>query len=110
MSILSVKVIPKSGRSELKFEGELLKVWLRSTPEDGKANDELVRMLAKRLDIYRAQITIIRGKSTRNKAVDIAGISVEEMKKTLANDKLDKYRWRCPNCNYSKNITKKYHI
>jgi hypothetical protein len=84
MSIVSIKVIPKSGRSELKFEGELLKIWLKSAPEDGKANDELVRILAKKFDISRAHIKIIRGKSTRNKTVDITGISVEEMKKTLA--------------------------
>lgn len=84
MSILSVKVIPKSGRTELKFEGELLKVWLKSAPEDGKANEELVRILAKKLDISRAHVEILHGKSTRNKTVDITGISVEEMKKTLA--------------------------
>ncbi|MFA5854410.1 MAG: DUF167 domain-containing protein [Patescibacteria group bacterium] len=84
MSILSVKVIPKSGRTELKFEGELLKVWLKSAPEDGKANDELVRILAKKLDISRAHVEILHGKSTRNKTVDITGISMEEMKKTLA--------------------------
>jgi uncharacterized protein (TIGR00251 family) len=84
MSILSVKVIPKSGRSELKFEGEVLKAWLKSAPEAGEANDELVRILAKKFDIARLQIAIVRGKSTRNKTVDITGISLEEMKKTLA--------------------------
>ncbi|WKZ28722.1 MAG: DUF167 domain-containing protein [Patescibacteria group bacterium] len=84
MSFLSVKVIPKSGRSELKFEGNLLKVWIKSAPEDGKANDELIRTLAKIFDLPRARIKIVKGKSTKNKLVDIEGISIEEMKKTLA--------------------------
>lgn len=84
MSLVSIKVIPKSGRSELKFEGNLLKVWLKAAPEDGKANDELVRTLAKRFDLARSGIEIVRGKSTKNKTVDITGITVEEMKKTLS--------------------------
>lgn len=84
MSLVAIKVIPKSGRSELKFEGDVLKVWLKSAPEDGRANVELVRILAKYLDIPRAHIEIFRGKSSRNKAVNISGITLEEMKKTLA--------------------------
>ncbi len=84
MSLISIKVIPKSGRSELKFEGNVLKVWLKSAPEDGKANDELVRILAKTFALARSETKIVRGKSTKNKTVDITGITVEEMKKTLA--------------------------
>jgi len=83
MSRLSVKVIPKSGRSVLKFEGNLLKVWLKAAPEDGKANDELVRTLADKLGISRSEIEVVRGFSSKNKLVDISGISVEEIKKTV---------------------------
>jgi len=83
MSRLQVKVIPKSGRSALKFEGNLLKVWLKAAPEDGKANDELVRILADKLGIARSEIEMIRGFSSKNKLVDISGISVEEIKKTV---------------------------
>ena len=84
MSVVTVKVIPKSGRLQLKFEGDTLKVWLKSAPEDGKANAELVRILAKKFKIHRTDIQIVRGLSSRNKNVDITGISLEEMKKTLA--------------------------
>ena len=83
MTSVSVKVIPKSGRSELKFDGDTLKVWLKSAPEDGKATEELIRILAKKFDISRVGIEIARGKSSRNKVVHISGISVEEMKKAL---------------------------
>ena len=83
MSVVTVKVIPKSGRLQLKFDGDTLKVWLKSAPEDGKANAELVRILAKKFKIPRTDIQIVRGLSSRNKNVDITGISLEEMKKTL---------------------------
>lgn len=84
MSVIAVKVIPKSGRVQLKFDGDTLKVWLTVAPEDGKANAELVRILAKKLDVPRAQILIRSGLSSRNKNVDISGITLGEMKKTLA--------------------------
>lgn len=83
MSRIEVRVIPKSGRSELKMEGKTLKVWLKSAPEDGKANDELVRRLADVLNLRRTDIRIVRGSSSRNKLVDISGISVEEIEKIL---------------------------
>lgn len=83
MSRLSIKVIPKSGRSELKFEGNSLKVWLKSAPADGKANEELVRTLADKLGILRSEIEILRGFSSKNKIVDILGLTLEEIKKTV---------------------------
>jgi uncharacterized protein YggU (UPF0235/DUF167 family) len=80
---ISVKVIPKSRRSELKFEGNTLKVWLKSAPEDGKANEELVRTLADKLEISLSEIKLTRRVSSRNKTVDISGITLEEIKKAV---------------------------
>lgn len=84
MSRLNVKVIPKSGRSELKTVGKSLKLWLKATPEDGKANAELVRMLADFFDIPRSSIKIVSGLSSRNKVVDILGMSAEQIEKILS--------------------------
>jgi uncharacterized protein (TIGR00251 family) len=83
MTRIAVKVIPKSGRSELKMVGNSLKAWLKSAPEDGKANDELVRTLADKLAIKKSDVEIISGFSSRNKNVDISGISVDDIKKIL---------------------------
>ena len=83
MSLVSVKVIPKSGRSELKIVGKTLRVWLKSAPEDGKANAELVRILADKLKLRKSDIEIIRGLSSRNKVVDIVGVSVADIEKIL---------------------------
>ena len=83
MTVVQVKVIPKSGRSSVKIEGKTLKVWLKSAPEDGKANDELVRTLADKYDVPLSRIHILRGKSSKNKLVDIVGVSGEEIEKIL---------------------------
>lgn len=83
MSKIKVKVIPKSKHKALKYEDDTLKIWLSSAPEGGKANAELVRILAKLLEIPKSSITIIKGLSTRNKIVDIEGISNQDIKKIV---------------------------
>jgi hypothetical protein len=83
MSRLVIKVIPKSGRSELKKVGNSIKAWLTSAPEDGRANDELVRMLADKFDVSRSEISLVKGRTSRNKTVDIVGVSGDEIEKIL---------------------------
>lgn len=83
MSRVPIKVIPKSGRSELKKVGNSLKAWLKSTPSDGQANEELVRILADKLDIRKSDVKIVSGFSSRNKVVDISGISASDIEKIL---------------------------
>lgn len=80
---IRVSVIPKSCRSELKFDGKNLKVWLKSAPTDGKANKELVRTLADKLNIRKSDIEIRSGFSSRNKVVDILGVTPEIIEKSL---------------------------
>ena len=81
MTRIQIKVIPKSSRQDLKMEGKTLKVWLHAPPEKGKANQELVLILAKKLHIPKSSIQIIKGESTKNKLVDIEGITLEEIQK-----------------------------
>jgi uncharacterized protein (TIGR00251 family) len=46
-------------------------VHLKSLPVDGKANKELIEILAKRFDVSKSQIRIKSGLSSRNKLVEI---------------------------------------
>jgi uncharacterized protein YggU (UPF0235/DUF167 family) len=61
----------------------VIKVWLHSAPTDGRANDELVLILAKKLEIAKSHVKIIRGFSSRTKTVDILGLSISEIEKRL---------------------------
>ena len=70
---LRVKVIPRSSRSEIS--GQLadgtLKVKLAAVPEKGKANEELVELLAKTYGVARSAIEIVSGHSSPLKLVRI---------------------------------------
>lgn len=44
---------------------------LKSAPVDGKANDELIKLLAEKFDVAKANIRIKSGLSSRQKVVEI---------------------------------------
>lgn len=67
-----IKVKPNSKQQiiEEALDGSLT-VHLNSPPVDGKANKELIEILAKRFDVSKSQIRIKSGLSSRNKLVEI---------------------------------------
>ncbi|MBI5913365.1 DUF167 domain-containing protein [Candidatus Azambacteria bacterium] len=67
-----IHVKPKSStaRVEQKNEKELT-VWVREVPEDGKANDAVVRAVAEHFDVAPSRVKILRGASGRKKVVEI---------------------------------------
>ena len=81
---ITVKVIPRSSRSEIvgAFDGTV-KVKLTSPPVDGAANAELLSLLAKRLGVARSSVEITGGLSSRTKHVRIAGLTEEEVYEML---------------------------
>ncbi len=76
-----MKVSPRSSRPGVQgVEGEYLKVKLKSPPVEGKANSELVEVLAKALGISKTQMEIVKGFKGRIKEVMVSGLEPEELK------------------------------
>lgn len=70
--IIEVKVIPSTGKSGACLDASnKLKIYLKSPPEDGKANKELIKYLAHALNAPQASITIIAGTTGRRKKIKI---------------------------------------
>lgn len=67
-----VKVKPNSKRQSIEesTDGQLT-VHLKSPPVDGKANKELIELLADKYHVPKSQIRIKLGLSSRNKLVEI---------------------------------------
>lgn len=72
--IFSVRVIPRSSRSEIvgEYDGAL-KVKLNSPPVDGAANAELIKLLAKEFGVSWSQVEILSGNTSKQKQVKISG-------------------------------------
>lgn len=72
MMILRVKVKPNSQRQAVHtLEDGSLVVDLKSPPTDGKANAELIKLLAREFQVLRGQIQIKAGHSSRQKLIQI---------------------------------------
>lgn len=68
----TIKVRPNFKRQKITEEGDgSLIIHLKSPPVDGKANEELIKLLAKKFDVPKSRITIKLGSSSRQKVVEI---------------------------------------
>lgn len=79
-----MRIVPRAAKDEICGElGQSLKIRLRAPPVEGRANESLRKLLAEKLGVSRAQITILSGIVTRTKRVRIDGTSVSHVKKAL---------------------------
>lgn len=76
---LTVRVIPRSSRNAIAWEQGLLKARLTAPPVEGAANDALITLLAQRLGLPRRSINIVYGAASRQKVVEIAGLTEAEV-------------------------------
>jgi uncharacterized protein (TIGR00251 family) len=74
-----VRVTPKASRTAIAGVvamadgGHALKVTVTVVPEDGKANDAVIRLLAKAWKLPKSAITLLVGATDRNKLLHVAG-------------------------------------
>ena len=70
--IFELKVTPSAGRQGWQVDKSgILKCFLKSAPENGKANQELIKLLAKALRLPLNAIIILTGETNRKKRVKI---------------------------------------
>ena len=73
-----IRVVPRASRSEIAgIQDDALKVRITAPPVEGRANEECIRLLAEKLGVKKAQVTIIAGHSSRAKTVAVTGIGIE---------------------------------
>tara|TARA_R110002124_G_scaffold52032_2_gene150090 strand:- start:10374 stop:10649 length:276 start_codon:yes stop_codon:yes gene_type:complete len=74
---LSVKVTPKASQNRVKIEYNpdgsinLIRVYVTTAPEDGKANKEVIKLLSKELGIPKSRLEITHGLKIRDKVISI---------------------------------------
>lgn len=76
-TIIALHVTPKSARNEIigwirdASGGEMLKLRLNATPEDGKANAALLKFLAGEWKVAASSLTLVSGASSRHKRLNL---------------------------------------
>jgi len=82
--LLPLLVTPGASRARILGEHDgRLKVAVTAAPERGKANQAVVRLLAKELGVKRSQVAIVSGETSRLKTVAVEGLSEAELAERL---------------------------
>lgn len=82
--MLPVRAQPGARKNGLAGErGGALKLSVTAPPEDGRANDALVELLAEILHMKRSHIELLSGATSRDKRFLIRGIRAEELHRRI---------------------------
>ena len=86
--VISVKVVPSSGKSAWQQDKNgQLKCFLKSAPEKGAANKELIKTLSKLLKVPQQDIEIVSGLIDRRKNIKIhTALTLEEFLQKIGVD------------------------
>jgi hypothetical protein len=84
--LLNVVVTPGASRTKLLDPDPwrpALRIAVAAPADRGKANDELLRFLARALGVPRSAVAIARGATSRSKTVAIAGLPEDAVRARL---------------------------
>ncbi len=81
----TVRIVTRTSRSEVSGiqEDGIIKVRLKGSPDDGSANEELLDLLAKVLEVERGKIEIVAGLNARDKLISVEGITTDYLEEKI---------------------------
>ena len=74
---IHIKLTPKASSARVgdirpDADGtDVLAVYVTAAPEDGKANEAMIRLLASHFDVAPSSVVIVRGHTSRHKLIEI---------------------------------------
>lgn len=81
---LRLRVAPGARRSRVVGRhGDAWKVRVTAPPERGRANEEVVELLARSLDVARPDVRVVAGVTSRDKVVELSGLTLDEVERRL---------------------------
>jgi uncharacterized protein (TIGR00251 family) len=82
---LRLRVAPGAARAAVVGRhGDAWKVRVAAAPERGRANEAVLALLADTLAVPRASVTLVSGAGSRNKIVELTGLTPDEIERRLA--------------------------
>jgi uncharacterized protein (TIGR00251 family) len=81
---LRLRVAPGAARPAIVGRyGDAWKIRVAARPDRGRANDAVVALLAETLGVARATVHLVAGRSSRDKVVELSGISQQDVNRRL---------------------------
>jgi len=81
---IAVRCQPRARANEIVGERDgVVVVRVSAPPLDGRANDAVCRLIAKRAGVGVRSVTVVRGSSAREKVVRVHGVSLPALRAAL---------------------------
>ncbi len=71
---IEVKVIANASKNTVKKEADILKIYVTAQREKGKANKQVIKLLAQYFAVNKSSIEIIKGERSGKKTILIENI------------------------------------
>ena len=69
---ISVKVKPNAKQEKIEKTGERdFLVWVKEKPQEGKANQAVIRVLAKYFGVPKSEVILLKGQTSREKVFEV---------------------------------------
>ena len=82
--VFKVHLSPRASKDGIDgCHGDALKIKVKAPPVEGKANEALIKFLAKLLGVPQNHLDLIHGRSGRTKTLRVEGLNPEEVVKRL---------------------------
>ena len=80
-----VRVAPNAKKAGIGgIHDGALKMAVTQVPENGKANQAVVRAISKQLGVSKSEVAIVAGQTSRFKTIEVTGVSADDVMKRLA--------------------------
>jgi uncharacterized protein YggU (UPF0235/DUF167 family) len=84
---LAIRVQPRARRTEVAGErAGAVVVRVAAPPVDGKANAAVCALVADRAGIPRSAVTVLRGAGSRDKVLEVHGVDLASLRRSLGLD------------------------
>jgi uncharacterized protein YggU (UPF0235/DUF167 family) len=81
---IRVRLTPRAAREQIAAgDGGSYLVRVIAPPVDGRANEALCRLIARRAGIAPSRVTLVRGAKSREKVVSVEGIDAATLRERL---------------------------
>ncbi len=82
---INLRVIPRARRDAIEgFLDGVLRVRVTAAPQDGNANQAVVKLLAKQLGLPRSSVLLAGGAKSRDKVIEISGLDLAAIRERLS--------------------------
>jgi uncharacterized protein len=83
MATVTVRVVPRAGRTIVRSEPTGVVIRVRAAPEGGRATEEARRALATALGLPPSRVRLVTGARARTKVFEIADLTADDLRVRL---------------------------